>query len=332
MPRHGSLSSEGGASVHEEGPANALFRGEIAPGRGSPPSAPSGVRRYDYRDTQMCNPGISDAAPSRQGRGRRTFNEEDHLSTRDGHLSAVDGCSFEGFFGAAPPQHVRRSFHHTDNVRDEVFQAQQGVGSDKPIDATEGLKEAVRDCLAQDQGIEVYDEDKWAQAAIGQNGCVWKLEALSEQGRCICREGRSARGIADKLSMLGGQELKHFGVRFAGKSRSVGASDARAAARGAAPNGSPTQLSPGVQTVLGTPRQKQGDPQLSCARKDPSDQMRRYIASGKDHFATSQVGSHGDPGAYGDMGFCDGLARGIGHGRRQVSTARQAQMSASVFR
>jgi hypothetical protein len=277
-------------------------------------------RRYISCESQMCNAGVSTAAPLRHGRGRRSIQEEDHRVTHEDHM------------GTPMPARARKSFAEKDNVRDQVFQSSEGTQRSRG--ATEDMKQAVRDCLMHEHGIVVYDEARWAAITAEQNGCTWKLETLTEQRLSTCREGRCARVIADKFSMLGAQELKHFGLRFAGKGE-AGKGEALSAspvrrAKGSPLEDSPTLASPGVHTALGCDASRlQGDKQMSCSRRDPQEKMRRYIDSGRDHFQSFEVASHGASGTNGDMGFCDGIERGIGHGRRQVGTAQKCNLFGS---
>lgn len=339
-PKVGAFEEDSVADSSE----HPFAHGETAPMRGG------GGRRYSGQETNLIMAGTSAAGPWRQGRGRRSFVEEDRNVIPQDHHRPVEVAS-----NAPPP---RRAFHNSDSIKEQVFGGGGGAAK-SPLgggDPGQEMKDAIVRCLAQEHNIEVYEEERWAAVIVERSGCTWKLEALTEQGLSICREGRSTKTIAEKLSMFGGQELKHFGVRFGGKAASAGdgerepwpsARDAagerelRPSARGAVgerelrpstargaapPRESSTYASHGVHTALCTPRSPDG-PQQSCSRRDPEDRRVRYISSGRDHFETSQVGSHGELGAHGDIGFCDGLARGIGHGRRQVSTARQGNFA-----
>jgi len=213
--------------------------------------------------------------------------------------------------------HGRRAFGVQDNVKIGIFQPSAEAPQRKHM-TPEEVKDTIRESIVSAHGMLVSDECKWNEVVLESHGSHWKLQALSEQRRCLSREGPTPKAIAEKLAMSPVAELRHFGVRFA--SRVEERPEPPHKIKGAPCEDNPTLVSPGVQSVLGMDVgvRIQGRSGLSNSRRDPEQMSRRYIASGKDHFESAQVASHGNRGQAADMGFTDGLERGIGHGKRHI--------------
>lgn len=312
--------------------------------------------------------GVSDVAPWRQGRGRRNIPEIDH---------GVTSGSPHG--DQSPTVRARRTFAEKDNIRDCIFHTAEaaysgarspgrsfittspvsggspnspgprgffgGCSEGCPSDEAEDFKLTVRKHLVQDHDIAVYDEAKWANIDAQWSGCGWKLEAMTDQGLCVCREGRCARTVAERFPMMGAQDLRLFGLRFAGKGTGPVASPARRQkasvseesptlcspgmqadvppvpirrTKGTQLEDSPTLCSPGLHAALGVDGAKGGD-RLSSARASPGDQRRRQVAGTRAHLH-----------AYGmlDSGESSSAQPGLipGQRRRQCSDAYRSSL------
>mmetsp|Transcript_102725 Transcript_102725/g.199110 ORF Transcript_102725/g.199110 Transcript_102725/m.199110 type:complete len:139 (+) Transcript_102725:511-927(+) len=123
--------------------------------------------------------------------------------------------------------------------------------------------------------------------------------------------------------MMPTPELRCFGLRFvAGKELAL-LKQKRREKRCDVIEGNPSLNSSGMHNVMG---KEAGDELFSNRKKHPENMMRRYIASGKDHFDAAEVAEDDAPGSHGhikDRGFVNGLPRGIGNGKRFISTKDQ---------
>lgn len=266
----------------------------------------------------MQDVGTSAPVSDRNGRGRRFISDKDHQVIVADHQDRLGSEVGRGGQG-------RKAFHIDDHVKNDVWQPIQEITSTRPPTQSD-MKEALKEWLVEAHGMMVVDERRWDDAVMQQHGSNWKMQALNEQRRCLHREARTARDLAEKFAMMPTAELRNFGVRFAGKNEIAPQSVRREKKLTLEEN--PTLSSPGVDSALGhnAPRRPGGSAQLSTARKHPEDVQRRYIASGKDHFESVETAEGDDPGAHGhakDQSFMDGLPRGIGHGKRRLGTKDQ---------
>jgi len=273
-----------------------------------------GRRRYiQPKESHMQDTGVSAPPVDRFGRGRRYIEEEDHQVLALGPMPVGgDDEVFEHSHG----RHGRRAFPQEDHLKSTIMQPPEDASNNRALDPEE-VKNQVREVLAQAHGVHVCDELRWKEVFVERNGRHWKIQAFTEQRRGLSRDGASARQLAEKLASAPTGELKHFGVRVGGTPAAVGGSPSHRV-KGSPFEDNPTLVSPGVDGVLGTQPRLQGSAyDMSHVRKDPESMSRRYIASGKDNWESGQVASHGPRGDARDTAFCDGLERGIGHGRRK---------------
>lgn len=311
------LDREGGAAYAEDAAAAA------ATPSGKSAASPTFMNQWDSPVAQqggrrhvptpggaghMLDLGVSAPPAERRGRGRRHAHEEDHQVTR-GDYQPED----------PPHAHGRRNFNVQDHVKSGIFQPSGEVRAEKAM-TSEEVKALIRELITSVHGMFVFDERKWSEVAVQSHGSYWKLQALNEQCRSLGREGPTPKAIAEKLAMSPVADLRHFGVRFAGRGEARPETSHRV--KGSPCEDNPTLASPGMQGVLGTDggyrAQAQGSAGLSNSRRDPDQMTRRYIASGKDHFESAEVASHGNRGQAADMSFANGLERGIGHGKRHI--------------
>lgn len=258
--------------------------------------------------------GISAPVLERHGRGRRHIEEEDHQVTR---------LDQERGMGEQQAPRGRKLFPRRDELQDGLFGPAE-AGSTNAALTPQQVKPLLRELLTQAHGMVIFDEHKWNEATVEKHGTYWKFATMTEQRRVIGREGANPRALAEKLSMTPVAEMRHFGVRFGG--REVQPEPVRKS-RGLPLEENPTLVSPGVQAALvggaavggGPGARGPGYTDLSCSRREPEEMSRRYIASGKDHWASCEVASHGSLGDARDMGFCQGLERGVGHGKRHIA-------------
>jgi hypothetical protein len=266
----------------------------------------------------MQDTGISAPWPERHGRGRRYIEQEDHHVTRADYLDAPEiGDRAQG----------RRSILPVDNVKQHVLKPVEEIQSSKPPTNQE-MKEAVKEWLMAVHNMHIFDEVKWAQEVeVKPRGSQWVLETFNPQKQTVGREGPTARAIAEKLSMMPTNELRHFGTRFSGASEANATSwrEPQRRTKQAPFENNPTLASYGVHHVLGRDDCAPEGGRMSRNRKEPEAVQRRFIASGKDNFAScGQPESHG-MGHSQDTDFTQGLERAIGHGRRYIGTKDSVQ-------
>lgn len=288
-----------------------------APGYGIEP--PRG-RKYIGTEDHMQNEGVSMPRPAPHGHGRKHMIPEDHMQFNQGF--AIDEERVHP---------SRRQIIVMDHVKENVMKPVEEIERVK-VPTNNEMKDAIKDWLVTVHNMFVFDESKWdREVEVKPRGTLWVVETLTEQKRSISREGPSARLIAEKLAMCQVMELRNFGIRFAGRNDRTGSAPALPPeARVNEEN--PTRFSPGVSHVLGAgidPGRQEwaGDDGgiLSCSRRHTENVMRRYIASGKDHFDSFTVVAPAEPaGSHGrskDDDFSDtGLERAIGRGKRYIGT------------
>jgi len=286
-------------------------------------------RKYIGTEDHMQNDGVSMPRPAPHGHGRRHLTPEDHVD----FSQAIDGAHMSF-------QPSRKLLIPTDHVKENVLKPVEEIQRVK-VPSNDEMKDAVKDWLVTVHSMFVFDERKWErEVAVEPRGTMWVIEALTERKQSVSREGPSARIIAEKLAMCQVSQLRHFGLRFAGRNdRAVADAEyeapAKPLARRANEGGyinrtnNPTNFSPGVSTALAGHEQgvQGGDTAriLSNSRRHTENVMRRYIASGKDHFDScampgpaAPVGSHGH--SKGDDFDDTGLERGVGRGKRYIGT------------
>jgi len=253
-----------------------------------------------------CGPNSGD----RYGRGRQYFHVHDSHVTRADHDAG--GQKKQG----------RRSFAVRDNLKSEVMRPVEDMPASKKSSPAE-IKEQIKDWLLEEHSLAVTDESRWAEAELSQHGLNWKLQAFSDRRQCIYREAGSAKAVAEKFAMMPIPELRCFGLRFVAGKELVLLKQKRREKRCDVVEGNPSMNSGGMHNVMG---KEAGNEHFSHRKKHPQDVMRRYIASGKDHFDAAEVVEDDAPGSHGhikDRGFTDGLPRGIGHGKRFIGTKDQ---------
>jgi len=163
------------------------------------------------------------------------------------------------------------------------------------------IKDAIEEAAVQLHGLIVSNRQIWDEAVVKICGNSWTLQAITGDGKTVARDGATARVLAQTLSMMPTAELRHFGLRFAGKNEPIPRK---------AGEGSNRSLDSGaVSGVLnGTV---------------PLEERRRARSPEKDHFSGACAGGGDGPGTHGhtrDDDFHDGLEYGIGHGRRHIGT------------
>lgn len=250
----------------------------------------------------MENMGTSAPHAERHGRGRKFIEATDHQVFTNGD------------FAEETAVRCRKTFTLQDHLKSDVLRPVEDIPVQVPKTSLE-MKAAMLEFLMESHGMMVADESRWANALVEKHGCNWRFQALTVERRSVGREGQSARAIAEKFSMMPVTELRHFGLRFTGKG------DARPSAE----DSNPTLLSPGVHSLVHKSGVSDARPGQSARYRNPEEQQRRYISSGQDHWERGQMGVGVDsaPGLHGtnrDMTFSDGIERGIGHGKRHIST------------
>lgn len=271
-------------------------------------------RRYIGSGHNMQDLGTSAPIPERHGRGRAKFEEEDSQPIRhDGYGQPADQTRLSSGQG-------RKAFPVNDTIKGEVLRPVEEAPLQKPP-SNEEMKDAIKEWLEEVYGMLVIN-GKWYDTQLVQHGSSWSIQAISPKGRSLTRDGPTAKGIAEKLSMMQVTELMHFGIRFATKSeREQIIADARA---------NPTYISGGVRGVMDL---DEPGCELSNNRRDPEDFSRRFIASGRDHFASTAAPHDHTVSAHSyirEHGYEDGLPRGIGHGKRYIGTRSQMSGGALV--
>jgi len=216
----------------------------------------------------------------------------------------------------------RRSFAVRDNLFSEVMKPVEDMPPPRRPSSAE-VKEQIKDWLLEEHSLAVTDESRWAEAELIQHGLNWKLQAFSDRRQCIYREAASAKAVAEKFAMMPVPELRCFGLRFANGKELAQFKQRRREKRCDVVQGNPSLNSSGMHNVMG---KEAGSELYSNRKRHPEDVMRRYIASGKDHFDTAEVADGDAPGSHGqskDRSFLNGLPRGIGHGKRFIGTKDQ---------
>jgi len=271
-------------------------------------------RRYIGAADHMQNDGVSAPVAMSHGYGRRHLIPEDHQVTRGDYVEQVSVEDLRLQHGQG-----RKLIIPFDHVKCDVLKPIEEIAPVK-VPSRGDMKEAVKDWLITVHAVVISDERKWVdEVNVEPRGCHWVVEALTQQKKSISREGPSARVIAEKMAMMPNSELRYFGIRFAGPN------DPKPLRREkhATFQDNRSLVSPGVQDAISRDRQ-QGLQAMSSTRKHPEDVQRRYISSGQDHFAQSNVKGGDQPGSHGhskDDDFSDsGLERGMGHGRRYIGT------------
>jgi len=249
--------------------------------------------------------------PARTGRGRRHINQLDHLASPMEHDEA---------WTTRPTG--RKHIQCEDHLEpDKLFT----VSSQVPAGSHE-VKEALRDLLVNQHSLLVFDEARWAKAGLDRLASTWRIRTENEQLKTLGREGRTPKALAEVMSLLPVAELRHFGLRFgaAANGKTVATANGTLhppSPRGLALNGddNPTYVSPGVHGALGMDAGRvQNYMDMSYARREPEEMSRRFIRSGKDHWDSWEVASHGTAGDAKDVSYAEGIERCIGHGRRHI--------------
>jgi len=259
---------------------------------------------YGSPDSELEDPG------DRYGRGRHYFHVQDSHVTRADHEAGEE------------KKQGRRNFAVRDNLKSEVLRPVEDMPAPRKPNSVE-IKEQTKDWLLEEHSLAVIDESRWAEAELTQHGLNWKLQAFSDRRQCIYREAASAKALAEKFAMMPVPELRCFGLRLANSKELALLKQRRREKRCDVMEGNPSLNSSGMNNVMG---KEAGNELFSNRKKHPEDLMRRYIASGKDHFDTAEVAEGDAPGPHGqvkDRGFLNGLPRGIGHGKRFIGTKDQ---------
>lgn len=267
----------------------------------------AGLQYYDY-GTHMQDAGTSAPIPAQHGRGRRFIPEPDHYAVS---CEQEDDWWYNSNTG-------RKAFIPTDNLKSQVLKPFEEIEPQKPVSG-EDVKDAIREWLTDVHSIAVVDERKWNDVRVVQHGSHWVVEALTRQRKSISREGPSAKGLAEKFSLMSPGDLLFFGIRHVGKDE---CNRLRHREKKLSMSHNPTLVSPGVHYAVGNECSKQGPEVMSCSRKETEDKMRRYIASGKSHFVGTEIGDAKAPGQTGHaMGSSkrDAFEEVIGHGRRHIT-------------
>jgi len=267
----------------------------------------AGLQYYDY-GTHMQDAGTSAPIPAQHGRGRRFIAEPDH--------QVVSGQPEEDWW--LSQNTGRKAFIPTDNLKSQVLKPFEEIETMKHVTNAD-MKDALREWLTDVHSMDVVDKQKWDDVRVVQHGSHWVVEALTKQRKSISREGPTAKGLADKFSMMAPGDLLFFGIRHVGN-ESAGRALHREKKLSQEHN--PTLVSPGVHYAVGNQCSKQGPEEMSCGRKETEDKMRRYIASGRSHFVGTEIGDAKAPGQTGHtMGNSkrDAFEEVIGHGRRHIT-------------
>lgn len=260
---------------------------------------------HQMEDHMECE-GISSPEIPLHGSGRRYIEAEDHQVTRQDFECGADGSPGRGRKHIIPIDHF-----HADLMP---------LRAEGKTDLSAQVKEAIKEWMVATLDMIVFDERRWQRDVVVQpRGVHWVIESVTERMQCIAREGPNAKAIAERLSMMQISELRYFGVRFRAKTDPKPPPLHRQKGSVLAEN--PSLTSEGVSCTVSRSNDRSAQPMKSSSRKTPEDTARRFIASGKDHFNSGQVNDGDAPGSHGhtkDDDFSDGIARGIGHGRRYV--------------
>jgi len=264
--------------------------------------------------------GLS-APPVSAATGRRAIQAEDHQVVHED-------------FGWEDSQRQtgggRRHIIPADHLKSEVMRPQSEIASPKVRGGNE-MKDAIKECLLSSCGMIIFDEDRWQRVLVQPRGVHWVIEVVSHDALVITREGPSARAIAERLSMMQINELRHFGVRYRAKTDQKPAPFHRQ--KGSALDTNPTLTSQGVEATVTYSEHANADPRMSASRRHPDDRQRRCIASGEDHWDSSVIAGGDRPGAHGHAKTDDyemGIPRGIGHGRRHIEQESHLQGPAAI--
>jgi hypothetical protein len=268
------------------------------------------ARHYNVED-HMQNAGTSAPVGMAHGYGRRHITPEDHQVTSYDYIEPEAERLKHGS--------GRKLIVPYDHMKCDVLKPIEEIENVK-VPSRQDMKEAIKDWLLTVHNMFIFNEAKWEnEVNVEPKGCHWVIEALDQQKNSIAREGPTARFIAEKLSMVPQNELRQFGVRYAGRNDPA---PIRREKHGTFENNR-SLVSPGVQDALDV-NGKPGVQTMSSLRKAPEAIQRRYISSGKDHWMHSTVGPADAPGSHGhskDDDFSDGgLERGMGHGKRYIGT------------
>jgi len=264
---------------------------------------------YGGPDGELEDP-YGSTSGDRYGRGRHYFHVQDSHVTRADHEAGEE------------KKQGRPAFFLRDNNKKEVNTPLEDNPATRKPNSVE-IKEQTKEWLLEEHSLAVIDESRWAEAELSQHGLNWKLQAFSDRRQCIYREAASAKALAEKFAMMPVPELRCFGLRFANGKELALLKQRRREKRCDVMEGNPSLNSSGMNNVMG---KEAGNELFSNRKKHPEDLMRRYIASGKDHFDTAEVAEGDAPGSHGqvkDRGFLNGLPRGIGHGKRFIGTKDQ---------
>lgn len=243
-------------------------------------------RQYVTCEGYMQNVGTSVPPTGRHGWGRKFLDGKDHLAaaargdvTWDVDAGTPQTAAVHGRKLLGPPNQL--------NLVHRTVEVTAVTSAELKADARAFLANAFR--------VIVSDERKWSEVTLEQHGCEWVARAVSSEGRSLAREGKSARALAEKLSMTPITELRHFGLRFA-------PSTCEEVPRPAACSYNKSLESPGIHCLLGSretgssrpssPAVREMSPEgCSSARRDPEafGFQRRYISSGKDNFEGSEI-------------------------------------------
>jgi hypothetical protein len=271
------------------------------------------MRRYIGTEDHMQSSGMSAPMYVGHGYGRKHIIPQDHHVTREDHIG-------DAFDPRLTPS--RRLIVPQDHLKSDILKPMSDIAAVK-VPTTDDMKGAIRDWLITVHNMFVCNEAKWeSEVTVEPKGCHWVIEALTAQKKSVSREGPSARIIAEKMSMMPGSELTHFGIRFAGRNDPQ---PMRREKRGTFEDNR-SLVSPGIQDALtreGRLTQREL-PTMSCNRKHPEDVQRRYISSGQAHWKSMDFQGGDRPGSHGrardDDFHEDGLEHGIGHGKRFIGT------------
>eukprot|EP00448_Togula_jolla_P021046 CAMPEP_0170571072 /NCGR_PEP_ID=MMETSP0224-20130122/1463_1 /TAXON_ID=285029 /ORGANISM="Togula jolla, Strain CCCM 725" /LENGTH=399 /DNA_ID=CAMNT_0010893421 /DNA_START=126 /DNA_END=1325 /DNA_ORIENTATION=+ len=281
----------------------------VFPSKTQEPAGPQrGGQQLDMaRQARMQDTGVSNPIPEAHGRGRRYIEHEDHRPITADLSSAPAAGQGKG--------QGRRSIIPSDHGMSRVLHPSDADVAPMKRTTNGEMKEAIKEWLLNGHDMVIFDEDRWNKDVVVQpRGAHWALESLTDHRKTLSKEGRSARCIADRLSMMPIAELRHYGVRFATQRELQMLHREKRSPF----EDNPTLVSPGVHTVLGHdgPCTVKGSGEMSSARKAPEAVQRRYIASGTHNFESCGMPASHGAGHRRDTDFSDGIERGIGKGRR----------------
>mmetsp|Transcript_75268 Transcript_75268/g.178838 ORF Transcript_75268/g.178838 Transcript_75268/m.178838 type:complete len:306 (-) Transcript_75268:41-958(-) len=209
----------------------------------------------------------------------------------------------------------RRHMLPVDHFKTELWEPQQGSQA-RALQQNSDIKVAIEEAAVYQYGLVVSNPQLWAKAAVRRCGNAWVLEAITGDGKTVAREGASARAIANTLSMLAIADLRHFGLRFAGKG------ERPTSRQGEANNRSLDSCA--VNSALNEGPPPPGRDPAQYSARHPYELSRKSAVVDPDHFTGACAGSGDGPGTHGhakdDDFHEDGLEYGIGHGRRHIGT------------